>query len=936
MAELQWSINIPVFQRFGFTNYWAVPSLLTDGRPANDRLLQTGVMLTLGNVYSKASFKWSGYSSRSYFYERVAVIPLADETQPNCDQVIPSVQAAVQDAWRRWGDRLDFTVVLHQGASNVNDFADAITRMDIPPDVVLHDTIPSGFQDGLRNRTYFLTFDLSDSSISRLQVNYTKSGRLVAFGSLVVDKVILSSLPDLYKTDTYYSDQLYLQGLAKAALRNNPQTGASAAPMPATRLAGTQLNQCMAGECPLGNLFTDAYRWRAGADIALSTSGGLRGPGWPAGPINVSDIWAAMPFANNPCTATLLGLTVWEVLNHSLALATFTAAIQGTSDRLLQVSGLRVTYNPALSPTTGRITAIQVWDAAATAYQPLERLRLYSVATDSFLCGSFDNFPKFFTARYLGETPGILGQGSLQDLMGQYLQANSPIQPGVYGRLVPTDDSSSVAWAQSLESCPPDTAWNSSVATCLPCPSGTYQPRSGQARCIPAPPSPSGMLGIAVPVVVCLLLPLLIGLYVWSVIRRRRMLQKFIHAPKSGKVTILFTDVQGSSRLWSLAPRSMALALDLHNRLIRQCIRRHLGHEVQTVGDSFMIATATAQTAIAIAVDIQQALQDQPFPCAIMDVYEGLKKHVEDEPDELAPLDPLWNGLHVRIGIHTGDVQRKWNPVSMNWDYAGQAVNLASRIQGMACGGQVVVSQPVVDSVRFDDKVDVVSLGPATVKGVSQPVVLYQVLPISLVERSKKFDNEALKSDAAREAAADPVSDSTASEALDSQLRQNPVVKRKLMTVEQLQGAVRDVAEVLGAALQLLPGKAGDHLTAELAKAWRIRRRLDRPLLLRTVVLAALPTMESPPPGDAFLPADRTRRPSVRKSSVLEKPSTPASKPSFRLSPTTPTRRMLAAGAGVCGMLRDISQSNEGSGEYRPLPHENSSFSGPHSPSSSD
>lgn len=34
--------------------------------------------------------------------ERVAVIPLADETQPNCDQVIPSVQAAVQDAWRRW------------------------------------------------------------------------------------------------------------------------------------------------------------------------------------------------------------------------------------------------------------------------------------------------------------------------------------------------------------------------------------------------------------------------------------------------------------------------------------------------------------------------------------------------------------------------------------------------------------------------------------------------------------------------------------------------------------------------------------------------------------------------------------------------------------------------------------------------------------------
>lgn len=72
-----------------------------------------------------------------------------------------------------------------------------------------------------------------------------------------------------------------------AALRH--QTGrhhrvrrTASPPFPGTASVSSALSLAV-GECPLGNLYTDAYRWRFGADIAFSTCGGLRGPGWPAG-----------------------------------------------------------------------------------------------------------------------------------------------------------------------------------------------------------------------------------------------------------------------------------------------------------------------------------------------------------------------------------------------------------------------------------------------------------------------------------------------------------------------------------------------------------------------------------------------------------------------------------------------------------------------------
>lgn len=70
----QWSVNIPIFQRFGFANYWAVPSLLTDERPANEGLLQADVTFTAANLWTLASHRWFGYYTRAAYQAQVGAM----------------------------------------------------------------------------------------------------------------------------------------------------------------------------------------------------------------------------------------------------------------------------------------------------------------------------------------------------------------------------------------------------------------------------------------------------------------------------------------------------------------------------------------------------------------------------------------------------------------------------------------------------------------------------------------------------------------------------------------------------------------------------------------------------------------------------------------------------------------------------------------------
>src|ERR1044071_587097 len=123
----------------------------------------------------------------------------------------------------------------------------------------------------------------------------------------------------------------------------------------------------------------------------------------------------------------------------------------------------------------------------------------------------------------------------------------------------------------------------------------------------------------------------------------------------SGTVTFLFTDVEGSTKLLHvLGEAAYAAALAEHRRILREAFGAHGGLEVDTQGDAFFVAFATAPGALAAAV---------------------------------AALDGLAAGpIRVRMGIHTG------TPHVGDEGYVGVDVHRAARIAACGHGGQVLVS----------------------------------------------------------------------------------------------------------------------------------------------------------------------------------------------------------------------------------------------------
>jgi class 3 adenylate cyclase len=98
----------------------------------------------------------------------------------------------------------------------------------------------------------------------------------------------------------------------------------------------------------------------------------------------------------------------------------------------------------------------------------------------------------------------------------------------------------------------------------------------------------------------------------------------------AGTVTLLFTDIEGSTRLLlELGRERYAEVLDLHRRVLRECFDRHGGYEVDSEGDAFFVAFSRAENAIAAAGEGQRALGAARWP-------DGA-------------------GLLVRMGIHTGE-----------------------------------------------------------------------------------------------------------------------------------------------------------------------------------------------------------------------------------------------------------------------------------------
>src|SRR5918911_4592021 len=134
----------------------------------------------------------------------------------------------------------------------------------------------------------------------------------------------------------------------------------------------------------------------------------------------------------------------------------------------------------------------------------------------------------------------------------------------------------------------------------------------------------------------------------------------------TGTVTFLFTDVEGSTKLWEQHSEQMRVALARHDQLIESLVGKHQGVVVRPrgEGDSRFAVFPRASDAVAAAAAIQQALHEEPWPA--------------ETP------------LRVRIALHTGQADLR------DGDYYGSDVNRAARLRAAGHGGQTLLSGTTV------------------------------------------------------------------------------------------------------------------------------------------------------------------------------------------------------------------------------------------------
>ena len=171
-----------------------------------------------------------------------------------------------------------------------------------------------------------------------------------------------------------------------------------------------------------------------------------------------------------------------------------------------------------------------------------------------------------------------------------------------------------------------------------------------------------------------------------------------VSEPPSGLVTLLFSDIQGSTRLVKALRDHYWQVLAEHRRLVRAAVARYDGYEVDAQGDAFFVAFADAKQAVLCALEIQRALAGHTWPTG-------------------AP-------VRVRIGIHTG------HAVPAEGTYTGLAVHRAARICAAARGGQVLLSQAtqtIVEDEEEDLGFTLVDLGEHRLKDLDRPVRLFQL-----------------------------------------------------------------------------------------------------------------------------------------------------------------------------------------------------------------
>nr|AEL79570.1 adenylate cyclase [Trypanosoma evansi] len=225
-------------------------------------------------------------------------------------------------------------------------------------------------------------------------------------------------------------------------------------------------------------------------------------------------------------------------------------------------------------------------------------------------------------------------------------------------------------------------------------------------------------------------------------------------------VTLIFTDIESSTAQWAAHPELMPDAVATHHRLIRTLISKYGCYEVKTVGDSFMIACKSPFAAAQLACDLQRCFLEHDWKTDVFDTSyrEFERQHAEDDGDYVPPtghLDPdvysrLWNGLRVRVGIHTGLCDIRHDEVTKGYDYYGRTSNMAARTESIANGGQVLLSRSAYHALSTSEReqLNVTALGDVPLRGVPKPVKMYQLNAVpGRTFAALRLDNEAADDD---------------------------------------------------------------------------------------------------------------------------------------------------------------------------------------------
>lgn len=167
--------------------------------------------------------------------------------------------------------------------------------------------------------------------------------------------------------------------------------------------------------------------------------------------------------------------------------------------------------------------------------------------------------------------------------------------------------------------------------------------------------------------------------------------------------TFLFTDIEGSTRMWERSPSAMSLALARHDEILKSTIEAHGGHVFKTVGDAFCAAFATTPEAMKAALVAQRKL------------------FAEEWPEEIGT-------LRVRMALHSGAAEER------DGDYFGPPVNQVARLLSAGHGDQDLLSLAAQELVRDDlpEGTSLRDLGERRLKDLLRPERVFQAVVADL------------------------------------------------------------------------------------------------------------------------------------------------------------------------------------------------------------